>query len=544
MKITQALDQLLRATRKAEEANGKGADGGAKPAGDERPLPMWVQRANERNRQPETPPPPAPKPPRTDIYDPPPLPSETTTAFSYAAAVDAEDTTARQTEPGIYDPPPLPSETTTAFPHAEALDAEDTSSRPSAPEPTPAQDTTPFAYLEQASAADEPEVVEQPDTGIYDPPPLVAETTPLLASADEPEPAPAQDSPFAYLEPAGAVDEPEVVEQLDTGIYDPPPLPAETTPALASAEEPEPAPAQDTPFAYFDDSEPERVEEAEPVEAFLTVAPEPEPEPEPVPAADDPTWSSPWNATLPPEPLAGLDTSKSGRQGDEEPAEPDVFPDVPLLTSILDELSARVRADSDRETATESDAETTPDTEPYDAVEPAPTTDVPSEPPEEEPATELVPFSASGEFAHLEAGAAVAESLNLGYHLGSVVERVVAAAGRGSDGVTALREAGWLIERYIALIEQRPIGADLHLSATRLARAGDSIASIKALAAALDEPPAPMAPEAPPVEEPREPHESQPAVEAHTAVAETPASDEPEVPAFGRIRRLSPDSLS
>jgi hypothetical protein len=58
--------------------------------------------------------------------------------------------------------------------------------------------------------------------------------------------------------------------------------------------------------------------------------------------------------------------------------------------------------------------------------------------------------------------------LNLGYHLGSV-ERVGAAARQGSAGVTPLREAAWLIELYIALLEKRLIGADLHLSATRLA---------------------------------------------------------------------------
>ena len=60
------------------------------------------------------------------------------------------------------------------------------------------------------------------------------------------------------------------------------------------------------------------------------------------------------------------------------------------------------------------------------------------------------------------------------------------AAGQGSEGIPALRQAAWLIERYVALLERRPIGADLHLSAVRLARTGDAITGLKALAAALD----------------------------------------------------------
>jgi hypothetical protein len=84
------------------------------------------------------------------------------------------------------------------------------------------------------------------------------------------------------------------------------------------------------------------------------------------------------------------------------------------------------------------------------------------------------------DIARLEATSQVVESMSLGFHLGSAVERIAAAAGQGSEGVAALREASWLIERYIALIERRPIGADLHLSARRLARTGDVIADIRA----------------------------------------------------------------
>jgi hypothetical protein len=88
--------------------------------------------------------------------------------------------------------------------------------------------------------------------------------------------------------------------------------------------------------------------------------------------------------------------------------------------------------------------------------------------------------------ARLEAAAGIAESLGLGFHLGGAVERIAFGAGQGRDGVDALREATWLIERYVALVEQRPVGADLHAAAVRLGRSGDAIAEIRALTAALD----------------------------------------------------------
>lgn len=88
--------------------------------------------------------------------------------------------------------------------------------------------------------------------------------------------------------------------------------------------------------------------------------------------------------------------------------------------------------------------------------------------------------------ARLEAASGIAESLGLGFHLGGAVERIAFGASQGRDGVDALREATWLIERYVALVEQRPVGADLHASAVRLGRSGDAIAEIRALTAALD----------------------------------------------------------
>ena len=67
------------------------------------------------------------------------------------------------------------------------------------------------------------------------------------------------------------------------------------------------------------------------------------------------------------------------------------------------------------------------------------------------------------------------------------MEHIVLAARQGSGGVAVLRNAGWLIERYIALLEKRPIGADVHASGARLARAGEAIAGMKAGAETFDD---------------------------------------------------------
>ena len=86
----------------------------------------------------------------------------------------------------------------------------------------------------------------------------------------------------------------------------------------------------------------------------------------------------------------------------------------------------------------------------------------------------------------LEAATELAESLGLGYHLGGAVERSASGASNGRAGVAALREASWLIERYIALIEQRPIGADLHAESVRLAHWGEAFAGLRAISRALE----------------------------------------------------------
>jgi len=120
----------------------------------------------------------------------------------------------------------------------------------------------------------------------------------------------------------------------------------------------------------------------------------------------------------------------------------------------------------------------------------------------------------NAELAHLETAAGVAEKLGLGFHLGSAVERIAIAAGEGSRAQPKLHEATWLIDRYLDLLERRPVGADLQATISKLAREGDAIAGLQAIATALGEPPpepssepvrfstAPPAPELEPAVEP------------------------------------------
>jgi hypothetical protein len=88
--------------------------------------------------------------------------------------------------------------------------------------------------------------------------------------------------------------------------------------------------------------------------------------------------------------------------------------------------------------------------------------------------------------APLEAATDLAESLGLGFHLGAAVERIARGASEGRAGVDRLREASWLIERYIALVEQRPSGADMPAASVRLGRSGEAIAGLRAISAALE----------------------------------------------------------
>ena len=145
------------------------------------------------------------------------------------------------------------------------------------------------------------------------------------------------------------------------------------------------------------------------------------------------------------------------------------------------------------------------------------------------------------DLAHMETAAYIVESLNLGFHLGSAVQRIAAGATQGSEGVPALREAAWLIERYIAILEKRPIGADLHLAAARLARSGDAIAGLKALADALDADVRADGEE--PTEAESEPESESESESSAMSVADGSSSDssEHDIWGTGRIRQLSHD---
>jgi hypothetical protein len=145
------------------------------------------------------------------------------------------------------------------------------------------------------------------------------------------------------------------------------------------------------------------------------------------------------------------------------------------------------------------------------------------------PAGELEPVSPRPELdpeleegwralATLGKSAAIAESLGLGFHLGSAVERICVAADQGREGVTTLREAIWLIERYIRLVEQQPIGADLHAARRALGEAGETLAGLKAIVAALEQ-------------ETEDAQPGLPAPAAEASVAPSAATEEP--PASG-----------
>jgi hypothetical protein len=82
------------------------------------------------------------------------------------------------------------------------------------------------------------------------------------------------------------------------------------------------------------------------------------------------------------------------------------------------------------------------------------------------------------------------------------MERIALAAGEGSEGGPRLREAAWLIERYITLLQARPIGADIHASSNRLARTGGTIAAdVHEIATELAPAPEPTDETAPPAME-------------------------------------------
>ena len=103
----------------------------------------------------------------------------------------------------------------------------------------------------------------------------------------------------------------------------------------------------------------------------------------------------------------------------------------------------------------------------------------------EPPASEVVLANPT-----LERAMAAAESMNLGLHLGAAVMRIADAANKGSEGATELREAVWLIERYIELLDVRPLGADINAEQRRLARIEETLERLRAMSAAVSAQPA------------------------------------------------------
>jgi hypothetical protein len=126
------------------------------------------------------------------------------------------------------------------------------------------------------------------------------------------------------------------------------------------------------------------------------------------------------------------------------------------------------------------------------------------------PNSEKSPGTDLARVEKLETSAGAAESLGLGFHLGAAMERIALAAREGSEGGTRLREAAWLIKRYITLLESRPIGADIHASTNRLVQTGGTIgADVEEIAAELATQPEPeeafsLAPDSPPLRPPAE----------------------------------------
>jgi hypothetical protein len=363
MKITEALDQLLRArtTQESEEkeaapdGSGTGvpaAASGARVAADAsgRPLPEWVRRGQSR---PETPAEPAP-------------------AASAAEPVAVVETA----------PEPAPDTASAARPV-----------------------TAPVAVAEPVAAA---ETASQP-----------TQAEPVQA---EPVPTP---EAVAAGEPAASQQE----EQVLQGDAVAPPVDGtiEST-VQGSAENGTGAQAPAEPQA----------------DVQAPVAPEPvsKPEPEPV--------SGPRRAVAAPD--FTLESNAAEQPRADAPATGG-WPSVASTDVAGEDVERHAEAPEPRETA------------------PAVTSG----------------FSGEGDLRRLEATAELAETLNLGYHLGAAVERIATAADRGSEGAASLREAAWLIERYVQLMEARPIGADLHASGARLARVGVAIDELKALAAALDD---------------------------------------------------------
>jgi hypothetical protein len=143
------------------------------------------------------------------------------------------------------------------------------------------------------------------------------------------------------------------------------------------------------------------------------------------------------------------------------------------------------------------DARSTPEApapEREGAPEPGPDESAETEgPPGEPPAAEPPPVPAlrAETRLRLQASAELVETLGLSFHLGGAIERIIVAATHGSDGTESLREAIWLLDRYITLLEQRPVGADIHRTSVQLARTGEALAELRAVSDSLRDDPTP-----------------------------------------------------
>jgi hypothetical protein len=366
-------------------------------------------------------------------------------------------------------------------------------------EPAPAEGTQPvtpaleslISWVQtQQPSATAVAVEEEPPVELLQAANVVAEPEPVVAAVPDYEPEP------IVVEPAPVVVEPVVLEPVGVELVDAQPALVEPL-GIEPVVEPTPRPEVESVFGEA--PAPEHIREPEPV---FVEASAPEHVREPGPMFVE--ASAPEHVSEP-EPMLV------------EPSEPEHVPDPgPLL--VEDSVLQPTPADA---LSSQSD----------DPVMP-----------------ESVAVAAYDyDLAHMETAAYIVESLNLGFHLGSAVQRIAAAATQGSEGVPALREAEWLIERYIAILEKRPIGADLHLAAARLARSGDAIAGLKALADALDadvradgEEPTEAEAEAEAEPEPEPEPGPEPSVMT-VAESSSSGSSEHDLWGTGRIRQLSHD---
>jgi hypothetical protein len=138
----------------------------------------------------------------------------------------------------------------------------------------------------------------------------------------------------------------------------------------------------------------------------------------------------------------------------------------------------------------------------------------------------------------LERATAAAESMNLGLHLGAAVMRIADAANKGSEGATELREAVWLIERYIELLDVRPLGADINAEQRRMARIEETLERLRAMSAAMSAQPAesalppasPLLTEPPLPAKPPLPAESTPPAASSLPAESAPPAEPPLLP--------------